>query len=376
MLSFRTSQHSTKLRWAVLSLSAKQKRTVYGAGGLSSDWGFRTILCLAVFFVKPVDAQSPTNIFSPAATPAHSIFGVAMLVLGVTLFIFLVVAGLLLYALIRYRNRPGDSNREPAQIYGSNQIELSWTVIPILIVVMLFLSTTRVILETQAIPKPDNAMNVTVIGHQFWWEYRYPQLGVVTANELHIPVSDPAHPTPTYLTMSSADVSHSFWVPRLAGKMDVIPNKINTMWIDPQHPGLYLGQCAQYCGTQHAKMLLRVYAQTPADFAVWVNQQRQLAVRDFTGNVKAAEGQTVFMHNACINCHTVAGTVANGRFGPDLTHMASRDTIASGAIQNTPENLRAWIDNPNSMKPGSLMPAMHLNDHDLDLITAYLTQLR
>jgi cytochrome c oxidase subunit 2 len=359
-----------------LSLSANQKRTVNGAGGLSSDWGFRTILCLAVFFVKPVDAQSPTNIFSPAATPAHSIFGVAMLVLGVTLFIFLVVAGLLLYALIRYRNRPGDSNREPAQIYGSNQIELSWTVIPILIVVMLFLSTTRVILETQAIPKPDNAMNVTVIGHQFWWEYRYPQLGVVTANELHIPVSDPAHPTPTYLTMSSADVSHSFWVPRLAGKMDVIPNKINTMWIDPQHPGLYLGQCAQYCGTQHAKMLLRVYAQTPADFAVWVNQQRQLAVRDFTGNVKAAEGQTVFMHNACINCHTVAGTVANGRFGPDLTHMASRDTIASGAIQNTPENLRAWIDNPNSMKPGSLMPAMHLNDHDLDLITAYLTQLR
>jgi len=376
MLSFRTSQHSTKLRWAVLSLSANQKRTVNGAGGLSSDWGFRTILCLAVFFVKPVDAQSPTNIFSPAATPAHSIFGVAMLVLGVTLFIFLVVAGLLLYALIRYRNRPGDSNREPAQIYGSNQIELSWTVIPILIVVMLFLSTTRVILETQAIPKPDNAMNVTVIGHQFWWEYRYPQLGVVTANELHIPVSDPAHPTPTYLTMSSADVSHSFWVPRLAGKMDVIPNKINTMWIDPQHPGLYLGQCAQYCGTQHAKMLLRVYAQTPADFAVWVNQQRQLAVRDFTGNVKAAEGQTVFMHNACINCHTVAGTVANGRFGPDLTHMASRDTIASGAIQNTPENLRAWIDNPNAMKPGSLMPAMHLNDHDLDLITAYLTQLR
>jgi cytochrome c oxidase subunit II len=376
MLSFRTSQHSTKLRWAVLSLSAKQKRTVYGAGGLSFDWGFRTILCLAVLFVKPVDAQSPTNIFSPAATPAHSIFGVAMLVLGVTLFIFLVVAGLLLYALIRYRNRPGDSNREPAQIYGSNQIELSWTVIPILIVVMLFLSTTRVILETQAIPKPDNAMNVTVIGHQFWWEYRYPQLGVVTANELHIPVSDPAHPTPTYLTMSSADVSHSFWVPRLAGKMDVIPNKINTMWIDPQHPGLYLGQCAQYCGTQHAKMLLRVYAQTPADFAVWVNQQRQLAARDFTGNVKAAEGQTVFMHNACINCHTVAGTVANGRFGPDLTHMASRDTIASGAIQNTPENLRAWIDNPNAMKPGSLMPAMHLNDHDLDLITAYLTQLR
>src|ERR1700689_1848996 len=188
--------------------------------------------------------RSQTSIFDPAATPAHSVFGLSMLVLSVTLSIFLVVAGLLLYAVIRFRQRPGDSEREPAQIYGSDQIELSWTVIPILIVVTLFLSTTRVILGTQAIPKPDSAMDVTVIGHQFWWEYRYPNLGVVTANELHIPVSDPAHPTPTYLTMSSADVAHSFWVPRLAGKTDVIPNKINTMWIDPQLPGLYLGQCA------------------------------------------------------------------------------------------------------------------------------------
>jgi cytochrome c oxidase subunit II len=318
---------------------------------------------------------SPTSIFDPAATPAHSVFGLSMLVLSVTLCIFLLVAGLLLYALIRFRHRPADSEREPAQIYGSNQIELSWTVIPILIVVMLFLSTTRVILETEASPKPASALDVTVIGHQFWWEYRYPKLGVVTANELHIPVSDPAKPTPTYLSMSSADTDHSFWVPRLAGKMDLIPNKVNTMWIDPQAPGLYLGQCAQYCGVQHAKMLLRVYAQSPEDFAAWVKQQKKTAEQDFSGNAAAAEGQTVFMHNACINCHTVAGTVATGRFGPDLTHLASRDTIASGPIQNTPENLRKWIADPNSMKPGALMPSMHLNDHDLDVITAYLTTL-
>jgi cytochrome c oxidase subunit II len=320
-------------------------------------------------------AQSPTNIFDPAATPAHSVFGLSMLVLSITFAIFLIVAGLLLYALIRYRQRPTDSDHEPAQIYGSNQIELSWTVIPILIVVMLFLTTTRVILGTQAIPKPDSAMDVTVIGHQYWWEYRYPKLGIVTANELHIPISDPTKPTPTYLTMSSADVSHSFWVPRLAGKTDLIPNRINTMWVDPQQPGLYLGQCAQYCGIQHAKMLLRVYAQSPEDFAIWVNQQKKPALQDFAGNAAAMEGQTVFMHNACINCHTVSGTAATGRFGPDLTHLASRDTIASGPIQNTPENLKKWVDDPNSMKPGSLMPAMHLNDHDLNVITAYLTQL-
>jgi cytochrome c oxidase subunit 2 len=299
-----------------------------------------------------------------------------MLVLAVTLAIFLIVGGLLLYALIRYRHRPENSDREPAQIYGSNQIELSWTVIPILIVVLLFLSTTRVILGTQAIPKPESAMNVTVIGHQFWWEYRYPKLGVVTANELHIPTSDPANPTPTYLTLMSADVDHSFWVPRLAGKTDLIPNRVNEMWIDPQQAGLYLGQCAQYCGTQHAKMLLRVYVQSPADFDAWISQQKKPAQQDFAGNPAAAEGQTVFMHNACINCHAIAGTAATGRFGPDLTHLASRDTIASGAIQNSAENLRTWIDNPNSMKPGSLMPPMHLNDHDLDVITAYLMQLR
>lgn len=359
-----------------MSFSPRLKRTVHGTGGSAFYRVFLTLLCSSACLVKPIQAQSPTNIFAPAATPAHSIFDLSMLVLGVTLAIFLIVAGLLLYALIRFRSRPEDSDREPAQIYGSNQIELSWTVIPILIVVTLFLATTRVILGTQAISKPDSAINVTVIGHQFWWEYRYPQLGIVTANELHIPISDSAHPTPTYLTMSSADVSHSFWVPRLAGKTDVIPNKINTMWIDPTQPGLYLGQCAQYCGTQHAKMLLRVYAQTPADFAAWVDQQRQPAVQDFAGNAIAAEGEAVFMRNACINCHAVSGTVATGRFGPDLTHLASRDTIASGAIQNNAGNLRKWIDDPNSMKPGSLMPAMHLNDHDLDVITAYLTQLR
>ena len=194
--------------------------------------------------------SSPTSIFSPAATPAHSIYKLSLLVFGVIGGIFLVVGGLLLYALLKYRHRPKDANatREPAQIYGSNQIELSWTVIPILIVVMLFLATARVISINEHARKPANALNITVIGHQFWWEYSYPMLGVVTANELHVPVSASSHPTPSYLTMSSADMDHSFWVPRLAGKRDLIPNKINVMWIDPQTPGLYLGQCAGYCG--------------------------------------------------------------------------------------------------------------------------------
>jgi cytochrome c oxidase subunit 2 len=238
--------------------------------------------------------------------------------------------------------------------------------------VILFLATTRVVFSTQRAPKPAESIDVIVIGHQFWWEYRYPKFGVVTANELHIPVSDPSHPTPAYLTMSSADTDHSFWVPRLAGKMDVIPNKINVMWMDPSTPGLYLGQCAQYCGTQHAKMLLRVYADTPTQFAAWIAAQKKAAVQD----PNAAAGQAVFQHNACISCHTIAGTVATGRFGPDLTHVASRDTIASGSVPNTPANIRAFVDNPAHFKPGVLMPPMHLNEHDLDLVTAYLTTLK
>ena len=350
---------------------------------------------------SPDVIHGATSIFSPDATPAHSIFGLSMLVLGITLSIFFVVAGLLLYALLRFRQRDSDPNptQEPAQIYGSAQIELSWTVIPILIVVMLFLATARVIYTTEHAVKPPAALDVTVIGHQFWWEFRYPKFGIVTANELHIPVSDPDHPQPTYLTMSSADTDHSFWVPRLAGKMDVLPNRVNVMWMDPATPGLYLGQCAQYCGTQHAKMLLRVYADTPAQFAAWVVHQQQPAHQQqptasgsstgqsTTGQSSAAQnttsqgsspaqGQAVFEHNACISCHTIAGTVATGRFGPDLTHVASRDTIASGAVTNTTANMRAWVDDPAHFKPGARMPPMHLNHHDLDAVTAYLGTLK
>ena len=186
-------------------------------------------------------------------------------VLSITGLIFAVVFALLAYAVVKFRRRPGDDGREPAQVYGSTQIELAWTVIPILIVVVLFLATARVIHSIQDAPKPENAVEVVAIGHQFWWEFRYPQLGVVTANELHVPVSDSRPPTPTFLTLLSADTDHSFWVPQLAGKTDLIPNRVNHMWMDPYETGIFLGQCAQYCGTQHAKMLLRVYVDSPED---------------------------------------------------------------------------------------------------------------
>jgi cytochrome c oxidase subunit 2 len=315
---------------------------------------------------------NPTNIFAPASTPADTIFGLSIFVLAVTGAIFVVVFALLVYAALKFRARSQDDVREPAQIYGSTQVELAWTVIPVLIVVVLFLASARVIASVQNAVRPPGTIEVTVIGHQYWWEYRYPDLKVVTANELHVPVSDPAHPTPTFLTLLSADTDHSFWVPRLAGKTDLIPNHPNSMWIDPHQVGLYLGQCSQYCGVQHAKMLLRVYVQPRDEFDRWVHQQGQLAAT----NVGVSEGRRIFEATACVNCHTVAGTAAEGRFGPDLTHLMSRATIASGVALNTPENLRRWIQEPNVLKPGCLMPAMGLGDPQLDAVTAYLETLR
>jgi cytochrome c oxidase subunit 2 len=312
------------------------------------------------------------NIFQPHSTPADSIVHFSRFVLAITALIFLVVSTLLTYAVVKFRNKAGDARREPAQVYGSTQIELAWTVIPVLIVVVLFLATARVIHAIQDAPKPPAALEVTAIGHQFWWEFRYPALGVVTANELHIPVSDPAHPTPTFLKLLSADTDHSFWVPQLAGKTDLIPNRVNGMWMDPHLTGIFLGQCAQYCGTQHAKMLLRISVESPEDFEAWVRAQERPANQD----QKEIAGRHVFETTACVNCHAVSGTNATGRFGPDLTHLMSRRTLASGATENTKENLRLWIQNPDAIKPGSLMPAMKLSDADLDALVRYLETLQ
>src|SRR5271168_2101004 len=289
------------------------------------------LLAASLCFAAPTEPSPLPSIFDPRSTPTKSIYQLSHFVLSVTGLIFAVVFGLLAYAVVKFRRRPGDDGREPAQVYGSTQIELAWTVIPVLIVVVLFLATARVVHAIEDAEQPTNAMEVTVIGHQFWWEYRYPALGVVTANELHIPVSDPSHPTPTFLQLLSADTDHSFWVPELGGKTDLIPNHPNRMWMDPQRTGVFLGQCAQYCGTQHAKMLLRVSVDGPEDFASWVRaQQKPARVSD-----AAAAGRRVFETTACINCHAISGTVANGRFGPDLTHLMSRKTIASGAAHNT-----------------------------------------
>ena len=309
------------------------------------------------------EVHSVGNIFKPLATPAEAVYHLSILTLAICGVIFAVVAGLIAYAIIRFRDRGGNEGAEPAQVYGSNQIEIAWTVIPILIVFVLVMSTARVTSAIQDHRAPPDALRVTVIGHQWWWEFRYPELNVVTANELHVPVSKV-----TLLRLESADVAHSFWVPQLSGKTDLIPNRINNMWIDPREPGIYLGNCAEYCGTQHANMLLRVVAESPEDFAKWIAQQKLRAA-----NSAQAE---IFLSLSCINCHTVSGTAAAGKFGPDLTHLMSRKTLASGAIPNDPEHLRKWIKDPQEIKPGNMMPDMQLSEKELDQVVAYLSSLQ
>jgi cytochrome c oxidase subunit II len=331
------------------------------------------ILLAASLSAAAAQGTNPVpNIFEPHSTPADEVYGLSLFVLAISGAIFVVVFSLLFFVVVKFPRRASDDEREPPQVYGSTQIELAWTVIPVLIVVILFLASARVIHGVQDMPKPSTAVDVTAIGHQFWWEFRYPGLGVVTANELHIPVSEASRPTPTFLKLLSADTDHSFWVPQLAGKTDLIPNRVNDMWLDPHRTGIFLGQCAQYCGTQHAKMLLLVSVDSKEDFEAWVRAQKQHANQDEKENA----GRRVFETTACINCHAIGGTAANGRFGPDLTHLMSRRTIASGAAENTPENLRLWVQKPDALKPGSLMPAMQLTDNDLDALVRYLETLK
>ncbi len=314
----------------------------------------------------------PSSVFDAVSTPAHEINTLAFFVVSITVVIFLIVAGLLSYSIVRFRARPGDDGREPPQVYGSNPIEFAWTTVPILIVLVLILITARTIYTVQSPPRPPGALSVHVIAHQWWWEFRYAGIGVVTANELHVPLSDPKSPTPTFLDLESADVAHSFWVPRLAGKTDVIPNRKNSMWIDPHVAGTYLGQCSEYCGTEHAMMLLRVIVEPRADFDRWVAAQKQPPALD----ASVGHGRRVFESTACVNCHTIRGTAADGRFGPDLTHLMTRETIGAGVAMNTRDHLRIWVTDPGTMKPGALMPAMNLGGKDLDDLVTYLATLR
>ena len=330
-----------------------------------------------------VTGEPPRNlsIFDPASPPAEAVRSLSILVFAITGFIFVVVEGILLYCIVRFRRTAGTASTEPPQVYGSQPIEIAWTAAPGLIVFVLVLVTTRTLWDvdkTPPVPRSgDNALFVTVVGRQWWWEYRYEHyngrpLAFNTANELHIPAGEEGVDRPVHLTLKSADVCHSFWVPRLAGKMDLIPGRTNHLWFQTDQAGLFVGQCAEYCGTQHANMLLRVSVDSPAEFDQWLADQEKPARDD----PAVRDDRKTFLAQSCVNCHTVRGTPAHGTYAPDLTHLMSRETLAGGMIPNTPKNLGLWVEDPQKIKPGCLMPAFGLPARESERIVRYLLTLR
>ncbi len=338
------------------------------------------------------EAPNNLSIFDPASPPAEDIRHLSVLVLVITGGIFLVVEAILFYSVFRFRRRretPADG--EPPQVYGSLPIEIAWTTAPALIVLLLVLVIARTEWKVRRGPyeKPPEGslpLNATVIGRQWWWEYVLDSYEgqplkaddgtpVITANELHVPSSNldvPSQRRPVYFRLLSADVCHSYWVPRLAGKTDLIPGRDNQMWFETDKEELFLGQCAEFCGTQHAHMLLRVQVDSPDDFRAWLDNEKKNAVDDPA--VRA--GRDVFLSESCVDCHRIRGTPARGTYAPDLTHLMSRKTLAAGTIPNTAEDLRRWIADPQKIKPGCLMAAFPLGKKQLDDLVAYLRTLK
>jgi len=277
--------------------------------------------------------------------------------------IFVVVESLLLFALWRFRSRPGDPD-VPEQVHGYTALEVGWTLVPAAILFFIAIPTVQTIFSTQGEPPQGDPLEVRVVGHQWWWEFEYPDLGFTTANELHVPVGRTVR-----LTLTSNDVIHSFWVPRLGGKRDLNPGSENVLWFTPDSAGVYEGQCAELCGTSHANMRMRVFVDTPDAFDRWVASMRAPEPGDDDPRFRT------FLASGCAACHAIAGTPAQGRIGPDLTGFGLRTTIASGMIENTSVNLAAWLAKPDSVKPGALMPDLGLSAARLDSLVTYLESL-
>jgi cytochrome c oxidase subunit 2 len=318
--------------------------------------------------------EAPLDSLRPAGPIAREIDGLWDIVFWAAAAVFVLVEGLIVFACFKFRHRKGDDS-EPTQTHGNTPLELGWTIAPAVLLAVLAVPTVLTIFAL-AKDRP-NQLTVEVTGQQWWWGYNYgaDEDKVVTANELHIPTGRPIR-----LALHSNDIIHSFWIPRLGGKQDVVPGRVNHVTIQADDPGEYLGTCTEYCGLSHANMRLRVVAQEPADFERWLDDQRQDAVRP--RSAMARRGERIFQQKQCVTCHVLRfeGSRAEGIIGPDLTHFASRETFAGSIFERTEENLRAWLRDAPAAKPGSKMPSgireMGLTEDDIDALVVYLQGLR
>jgi len=342
-------------------------------GNMGPVCGRRTLLRRALVAVGLAVLLAGCDLASPATTlTPQSDFGrlshdIFLQVLWWDLGIFAVVAVVLVLALLRFRER--DPAALPRQVRGNARLELAWTIAPVVALTFIAFPTVRTVFQTQAPPRAD-ALRVRVVGHQWWWEFQYPDLGFATATDLYLPAGQRV-----VLEVSSPDVIHSFWVPQLGGKRDAIPSQVNRILLTPDKPGEYPGQCAEFCGVSHANMRHTAVVAAAPDFRAWVAAQQAAPAEPADGS-PAARGREVFRTGACVGCHTIRGLSA-GTIGPDLTHVGSRRSLAGGMlVPNTPEHLARWLKDPPAVKPGSLMPDLRLSDADVAALVAYLTSLK
>lgn len=316
--------------------------------------------------------QYPQTALDPKSDYARQLDALQDLTIYLGLAVGVVTFAILGYIVLRFRHKPGDP--VPTQVHGNTRLELAWTLAPAVLIAIIAVPTVRTIFATQA-EAPPNALTIDVRGYQWWWSFHYPLANgdtVITANEIHVPVGRPVH-----LRITAADVLHSFWVPQMGGKRDLIPNRVNHIVFTPEEAGVYLGQCAEFCGASHALMKMRLIAHEPAEFERWLAHEASPAVESADSAI--ALGKQLVTAGTCAGCHTIEGTTAAfARQGPNLTHLASRSTIAAGVLPNDAENLRRWIANPASIKPGSLMPdstVTGIDAQELEYVVAYLQTL-
>lgn len=310
--------------------------------------------------------SSVASVLHPASPFARDIGTLFWVTFWISAVILAFVSIFVISNMIRFRDRGGGDDLPP-QIRGNTAVEITWTVVPLAILVVIFVLSMGTM--ARVTPKADAPVDIEVTAHQWWWEIHYPGTQVTTANEIHLPAGRPIH-----VQLASADVIHDLWVPELGRKMDAVPGHTNRMLLQADDPGVYLGACAEYCGAEHAWMRVRVVAQSPADYQRWL--QDQARPKAAPSSDLAREGATLFASKTCASCHVIRGgpEAPVAVVGPDLTHLASRTTLAAGVVANTSAELHAWLRDPDAIKPGSYMPNLHLTQHELDALVAYLEE--
>lgn len=316
-------------------------------------------------FSTPLSTLDP---YGPLAAMKADLFWLTT-VFGVG--VYVLVLGILLYTLWRFRIRRGDRAAGlPKQVHGDLRLETAWTFVPVILLVIIGIPTVRGIWATEVRVQDEDALQINVTGYQWWWAFEYPELGITTANEVHIPVGRTVN-----FTLRSGDVIHSFWVPAMAGKRDLIPNQDNYLWFSAEVPGIYYGHCTEFCLGAHAQMRMRLIAQTEDDFNSWVASFQEAESAEPPSGTLEQQGSALFLQRGCVQCHAVAGTVAQGVIAPDLTNFGQRITLAGGTVANNPENLAAWLRDPQAVKPGNHMPNLQLSEEDISALVAYLLAL-